>query len=68
MALRRYKEISCGTFELFAQGDQTRLKLMHTGIETFPLSNPDFVKENFTKGWTYIIHPALKYFFETMIS
>jgi len=48
------------TFELFTEGDNTRLKLTHTGIETFPGNNPDFSEESFAKGWTYIIGTSLK--------
>jgi uncharacterized protein YndB with AHSA1/START domain len=63
-----YKGISFVTFELFAEGDKTRLKLTHRGIETFPSSNPDFAQERFAEGWTYIIGTALKEFAEKSIS
>ena len=43
------------TFELFPENDQTRLKLTHEGLETFPANNPDFAKKNFAEGWTDII-------------
>ena len=59
-----YDGISYVTFELFDEGDKTRLKLTHRGIETFPLSNPDFAKESFSEGWTYIIGTSLKEFVE----
>jgi uncharacterized protein YndB with AHSA1/START domain len=43
------------TFELFALGKQTRLKLIHQGLESFlPGSNPDLAKSNFSAGWTAI--------------
>ena len=61
-----YEGNSFVTFELFAEGDQTRLKLTHTGLETFPVRNPDFARENFVTGWTHILHTALKYFSEGM--
>lgn len=48
------------TFELFGEGNQTRLRLTHNGLETFPAGNPDFAKENFAEGWTWIIGTALK--------
>lgn len=48
------------TFELFDEGGQTRLKLTHEGLETFPADNPDFAKENFAEGWTWIIGTSLK--------
>ncbi len=59
-----YEGNSFVTFELFAEGDKTRLKLTHEGLETFPISNPDFAKENFVEGWTYLIGTSLKEFAE----
>jgi uncharacterized protein YndB with AHSA1/START domain len=41
------------TFELFADGDKTRLKLTHEGLETFP-KTPAFARTNFEAGWTSI--------------
>ena len=52
------------TFELFAEGNKTRLKLTHAGLETFPKSNPDLAKKNFVDGWTSIIGTSLKSFIE----
>ena len=63
----RYKDYdgnSFVTFELFAEGDKTRLKLTHTGLETFPQNNQDFSRESFTAGWTYIIGTSLREFVE----
>ena len=51
------------TFELFADGDKTRLKLTHEGLETFP-KLPSFARENFMAGWTEIIGSSLKKFLE----
>jgi uncharacterized protein YndB with AHSA1/START domain len=51
------------TFELFPEGDQTRLKLTHTGIETFP-KTPAYARKNFEAGWTAIIGSELKQFVE----
>src|SRR5665213_1865640 len=50
-----YEGNSLVTFELFPEGDATRLKLTHEGLETFPINNPDFAKESFSAGWNYII-------------
>lgn len=47
------------TFELFDEGDKTRLKLTHARLETFSKNGPDFAKENFSEGWTHIIGTAL---------
>lgn len=48
------------TFELFPDGEKTKLKLTHTGLETFPSDNPDFAKKNFAAGWTSILDKSLK--------
>lgn len=55
--------ISYVTFELFEEGQQTRLKLTHEGLETFP-QDRDFRKENFAEGWNYIVGTSLKEFLE----
>lgn len=52
------------TFELFEEGNKTRLKLTHKGIETLGPGNPDFAKENFATGWTSILDESLKGFLE----
>jgi uncharacterized protein YndB with AHSA1/START domain len=51
------------TFELFAEDDNTRVKLTHTGIETFP-KTPAYARKNFESGWTAIIGTELKQFVE----
>jgi uncharacterized protein YndB with AHSA1/START domain len=51
------------TFELFAEGNKTRLRLTHTGIETFP-QTPAYARKNFEAGWTTIIGSELKQFVE----
>ena len=52
------------SFELFPEGEQTRLKLTHKGLHTFDASNPDFDASNFATGWEYIIGTGLKEFLE----
>lgn len=52
------------SFELFAEGDQTRVKLTHTGLDTFPADVPDFKRSNFEMGWTEITGKLLKEFVE----
>jgi uncharacterized protein YndB with AHSA1/START domain len=59
-----YEGISFVTFELFAEGNGTRLKLTHAGLESFPTSNKDFAKHNFAEGWTALIGTNLKTFLE----
>ena len=59
-----YEGNSFVTFELFAEGMNTRLKLTHVGLETFPEENPDLAKHNFVEGWTDIIGRSLKEYVE----
>lgn len=47
------------SIELFIKGKQTRIKLTHSGIETFPPIE-SYAKKNFLKGWTHIIGTGLK--------
>jgi uncharacterized protein YndB with AHSA1/START domain len=58
-----YKGISYVSFELFENGNQTRLKLTHEGLESFAANNnPDFDVKNFEAGWTSIIETSLEKF------
>lgn len=59
-----YEGISYLTFELFDEGENTRLKLTHSGIETFPADVKDFAFHNFENGWNHIINISLKEFLE----
>jgi uncharacterized protein YndB with AHSA1/START domain len=52
------------TFELFPEGNKTRLRLTHEGLETFP-KVPAYARSNFEKGWTEIIGSSLKQFVES---
>lgn len=52
------------TFELFDEGDQTRVKLTHTGLESFAANGKMFQPESFAAGWTAIIGKNLKEFTE----
>jgi uncharacterized protein YndB with AHSA1/START domain len=58
-----YQGNSLVTFELFSEGEKTRIKLTHEGVETFP-EGRDFSKESFTNGWNYIIGNRLKEYVE----
>lgn len=50
------KGYSTVTFELFPESTgQTRLRLFHDGIDTFPQNDFDFSSEGFGAGWTEII-------------
>ena len=51
------------SIELSPEGEKTRLKLTHAGIETFP-KTPAYARKNFVQGWTQIIGTELKQFIE----
>lgn len=55
-----YPGMSWVSFELVPQGDQTKLVLTHTGVDSFPAEVQDFAKHNFLDGWNYILHISLK--------
>ena len=62
---RGYEGISHVTWELFAEGNKTRLKLTHSGLESFPVTaHRDFARENFAMGWTHIIGTSLQQYIE----
>ena len=46
-------------FQLFPEGNQTRLRLTHEGLENLP-QNEDYVNSNFEEGWNYIIGTSIK--------
>jgi uncharacterized protein YndB with AHSA1/START domain len=54
-----YPGISEVTFELFAEGDKTRLVLTHTGLASFP-DDPHFARKRFEDGWKQILGSNLK--------
>jgi uncharacterized protein YndB with AHSA1/START domain len=51
------------TFELFGEGNKTRVRVTHMGVETFP-KTPAYARKNFENGWTAIIGTELKQFVE----
>jgi uncharacterized protein YndB with AHSA1/START domain len=52
------------TFELFPEGSSTRLKLTHTGLESFPQNNKDFARSSFSQGWNMLMGTQLKNYVE----
>lgn len=50
------------SFTLAESEGKTRLKLRHSGLDTFPSDNPDFSRDSFQQGWTYILGTSLKNF------
>jgi len=59
-----YEGNSFVTFELFAEGDKTRVKLTHEGLETLAAASKDFARANFLQGWEAIVGTNLKDFVE----
>lgn len=59
-----YPGESVVSFMLIPEGENTRLRLTHEGLETFPYDNPDFKKENFDAGWSEIIGSSIKKYIE----
>ena len=60
-----YPGNSLVSFELFPEGNETRIKLTHEKLDTFlPAVNPALAKENFIQGWTRFIGTNLKEFVE----
>jgi len=54
-----YEGDSLVSIDLVEAGSQTRLKLSHTGLESFPQSRA-FARKNFLGGWTALIGTSLK--------
>lgn len=49
------------TFELIPEGNKTRLKLTHSGLETFPKDIPGLSVENFNTGWDHFMKSIKQY-------
>lgn len=54
-----YPGISLVSWQLFAEGDKTRLKLTHSGLENIPAEAKDLKWEEFLSGWEHYIDTAL---------
>ena len=59
-----YPGNSTVTFELFAEGDKTMLRLTHTGLETLAPGGAEFARENFVMGGNAIIGTNLPKFLD----
>ncbi|MCX2474527.1 SRPBCC domain-containing protein [Pedobacter sp. MC2016-05] len=53
-------------WEIFVQGNNTRLKLTHTGAETFAENGKDFQQDSFKAEWNYFVNDALKNFLQVL--
>ncbi len=58
-----YEGSSLVTFELTEEPGGTRLKVTHSGLDTFPPID-DFARHNFETGWTAIVNQSLKQYLE----
>jgi uncharacterized protein YndB with AHSA1/START domain len=47
-------------WELFPEGEYTKLQLTHSGLHSFPKEVADFAPDNFVAGWTAILDQSLK--------
>ena len=52
------------TFELFAEHNQTKLRLTHEGLEKLP-QDENYAKANFIEGWNMILGKLLPDFLST---
>jgi uncharacterized protein YndB with AHSA1/START domain len=57
-----YSGMSLATFELFPEGNKTKVKLTHEGLETFPAEVPELARENFVAGWNELLGKSLSGF------
>lgn len=55
-----YAGDSLVSFELFEESGHTLLRITHSGLDSFPADNPDFVRTNFQGGWTYFLEKGLE--------
>lgn len=59
-----YPGISCVSFELGEQNEQTRLVLKVHVLDDFPDEIPEFRRDNCFGGWQYLINQRLKAYLE----
>ena len=59
-----YEGKSVVSWILTEEDKQTRLMLLHEGLESFPADKPDFAKHNFEERWKYIIGSSLPKYLE----
>jgi len=59
-----YPGDSLAVFELFKQGNSTKLRLTHQVLEDFPEDIPEFSRESGVKGWKFLVQKSLKEFLE----
>jgi len=62
-AYKGYPGSSEVTFELFAEGNKTMLRVTQTDLESFP-DHPHFNRERFEQGWDNLLGQNLKQLLE----
>lgn len=55
-----YPGSSTVTWEIFDEGDRTRVRLTHEGLDTFPAEVAAFNVSNFQQGWNDILENLLR--------
>jgi uncharacterized protein YndB with AHSA1/START domain len=63
-AYKGYPGQSEVTFDVVAEGAQTRLTLTHTGLASFP-PDPHFARQRFENGWQQLLGSSLKRYLKT---
>jgi len=53
------------SWELSDKGNKTKLKLTHTGLESFKDAGADFAPEKFAEGWNFILGKSLKEYLDS---
>ena len=59
----RYKDlpgVGKVTFEVFSEGDGSRLRVTNEGLESFPHEIPEFSRESCVGGWKYFVQGNLQ--------
>jgi len=62
-AYKGYSGSSEVTFDLFADGNKTKLRVTQTGLDSFPV-HPHFKRERFEWGWDNLLGQNLKHLLE----
>ncbi len=56
-----YPQQSSVTFALFPEGKKTKLILTHSDLEEFSKGSPQYAREKFLGGWTYLANKLNDY-------
>ncbi|MAU71665.1 MAG: ATPase [Pseudozobellia sp.] len=62
-AYKGYQGVSEVTFDLFSTDSGTKIRITHTGLESFP-DDPHFKRERFEWGWNNLLGKNLKILLE----